>query len=74
MAGNHKTDCGCFVCASVRGSRVKTRKRAHRADTLASWREGVEIARNVLYVALYTGPTILVIAGVLKGLLLILSL
>lgn len=74
MASDHKRDCACFVCASVRTARIKTRARRNRNDTLASWRESVEIARNVLRVTLYAAPAILIIAGLLKGLLLILSL
>ena len=74
MASNHKSDCGCIICISGRAAKVRTRKRQHRTDTLASWRESVEIAKSILYVSLYAGPTILIIAGIIKGLFLILSI
>lgn len=74
MASNHKPECKCIICTSGRAARIKTRKNRHRADTLARWSEGVEIAKSILYVSLYAGPTILIVAGIVKALLFILSI
>lgn len=74
MALNHKGGCACIICISGLAAKARTRKNRNRTDTLASWRESVEIARNVLRVTLYAAPTILIIAGMLKALLFILSI
>lgn len=71
---NHKSDCGCIICKSGRAAKVKARTKRHRADTLKSWHDSVEIAKNILTVSLYAGPTILIVAAVVKGLFFILSL